>query len=156
MDKAKSNYITLRPVGVVRSPVSEVAHVDWAEVVSEIHLDDLLTPGLLGLDAGGKITVVFYLDRAVFDSARDMVRHPRDRADLPLRGVFATRSQYRPNPIGVTDVELIGVKGNVLTVRGLDALDGTPVLDIKASALVEDSPDAKLSQVARDPRLAET
>jgi len=57
--------------------------------------------------------------------------HPRGRTDLPLLGVFATRTAFRPNPIGLTLVELLEVKNNVLVVRGLDAFDGTPVLDIK-------------------------
>jgi tRNA (Thr-GGU) A37 N-methylase len=57
--------------------------------------------------------------------------HPRSRPDLPLVGFFATRTQYRPNPIGLTLVQLLGRKENILTVKGLDALNGTPVLDIK-------------------------
>ena len=57
--------------------------------------------------------------------------HPRGRRDLPLLGIFATRTMLRPNPVGLTLVELVKVEGNVLTVRGLDAFDGTPVLDIK-------------------------
>jgi len=57
--------------------------------------------------------------------------HPRGREDLPLLGVFATRTNLRPNPIGLTLVELIRVENNILTVRGLDAFDGTPVLDLK-------------------------
>ena len=57
--------------------------------------------------------------------------HPRGRRDMPLLGMFATRTPYRKNPIGLTLVELLGVEDNVLTVRGLDAFDGTQVLDIK-------------------------
>jgi tRNA-Thr(GGU) m(6)t(6)A37 methyltransferase TsaA len=57
--------------------------------------------------------------------------HPRRRKDLPLLGIFATRTMTRPNPVGLTLVELVKVEGNVLTVRGLDAFDGTPILDIK-------------------------
>jgi tRNA-Thr(GGU) m(6)t(6)A37 methyltransferase TsaA len=65
------------------------------------------------------------------EERRIMKVHPRGREDMPLLGVFATRTPYRPNPIGLTLVELMKVEGNVLTVRGLDAFDGTPVLDIK-------------------------
>ncbi|TET26428.1 MAG: S-adenosylmethionine-dependent methyltransferase [Candidatus Bathyarchaeum sp.] len=57
--------------------------------------------------------------------------HPRGRSDTPLLGVFATRTPYRPNPIGITLVEVLEVEDNVVTVRGLDAFDGTPVLDLK-------------------------
>lgn len=62
---------------------------------------------------------------------KKMKVHPRGRRDMPLLGVFVTRTPYRPNPIGLTLVELLKVEGNVVTVRGLDAFDGTPILDIK-------------------------
>jgi tRNA-Thr(GGU) m(6)t(6)A37 methyltransferase TsaA len=65
------------------------------------------------------------------EERRTMKVHPRGRMDMPLLGIFATRTPYRPNPIGLTLVELLRVEGNVVTVRGLDAFDGTPVLDIK-------------------------
>jgi len=75
---------------------------------------------------------VFLLDRAQgFDPARQLLRRPRGMADLPALGVFAQRTKFRPNPLGVTAVRLLGIAGNVVKVRGLDALDGTPVLDIK-------------------------
>jgi tRNA (Thr-GGU) A37 N-methylase len=57
--------------------------------------------------------------------------HPRGRLDLPLTGIFAVRTMLRPNPIGLTVVELVKVTGNVLTIKGLDAFDGTPILDLK-------------------------
>ena len=68
----------------------------------------------------------------ISDAERKILKtHPRGRIDLPLLGVFATRSPLRPNPIGLTIVELLGRKGTVLTIRGLDAFDGTPVIDVK-------------------------
>src|SRR5262249_40913279 len=75
--------------------------------------------------------VVFALDRAQFELAEHLTRQPRGRNDAPRLGVFAQRTKYRPSAIGVTAVELLGIDGAVLKVRGLDALDGTPVLDIK-------------------------
>jgi tRNA-Thr(GGU) m(6)t(6)A37 methyltransferase TsaA len=72
-----------------------------------------------------------FLTSWCFDAARDLVRRPQGRADMPKLGIFAQRAKHRPNPIGVTTVELVKVEDNVLTVRGLDAIDGTPVLDIK-------------------------
>ena len=95
---------------------------------STIVLDPDLTPGLAGLEAGQKILVLFYFDRA---EGYDLLQHPKRDESLPKRGVFALRSPSRPNPIGVTEVELLAVRGNRLRVRGLDALDGTPVIDIK-------------------------
>lgn len=70
--------------------------------------------------------------------------HPRGREDLPLLGVFATRSKFRPNPIGLALVELMKVEDNVLTVRGLDAFDGTPVLDLKPFDSWDMAKDAKV------------
>ena len=66
--------------------------------------------------------------------------------DLPLLGVFATRTMFRPNPIGLTLVELLKVEGNVLTVKGLDAYDGTPVLDVKPFDAWDNATDAKVPE----------
>lgn len=76
--------------------------------------------------------MVFHLDRIPpFDPARQIARNPRGMEDLAPVGVFAQRTKFRPNPIGVTTVTLVAVDNRGITVRGLDALDGTPVLDIK-------------------------
>ncbi len=75
--------------------------------------------------------VIFLMHEATFSPATDLVRRPRGRADLPEVGIFAQRAKHRPNPIGLTAVRIVGREGRVLRVRGLDAIDGTPVLDIK-------------------------
>ncbi|MGE5189114.1 MAG: tRNA (N6-threonylcarbamoyladenosine(37)-N6)-methyltransferase TrmO, partial [Gemmatimonadota bacterium] len=80
---------------------------------------------------GAKIVVLCWMDRA--DRGRLKV-HPRGREERPERGVFATRSPHRPNPISLNTVELLEIRGTVLRVRGMDAIDGTPVLDIKPHA----------------------
>lgn len=77
---------------------------------------------------GGKIVVICWMDRA--DRSRLKV-HPRGQEDRPPRGVFSTRSPHRPNPLSLHTVELLEIRGNVLRVRGMDAIDGTPVIDIK-------------------------
>ncbi|NDJ62187.1 MAG: SAM-dependent methyltransferase, partial [Chloroflexi bacterium] len=84
--------------------------------------------------------VIFYLHQARFNPEVDMQRHPQDDPDQPLRGVFALRTNYRPNAIGMTTVRLLRVDDNVLTVQGLDALDGTPILDIKPHVPRFDAP----------------
>jgi tRNA-Thr(GGU) m(6)t(6)A37 methyltransferase TsaA len=105
---------------------------NWAGVVSEIHLDPQYQGGLQGLEGFSHVVVVFYLDQVKgFDPAKQLLRKPRGMEDMPALGVFAQRTKYRPSPIGVTAAELVGIKGNVVSVRGLDALDGTPVLDLK-------------------------
>lgn len=99
--------------------------------MSEIYLKQKLAVGLKGLDELTHIIVVFYMHQAEFTPERDLVRRPRGRADMPEIGVFASRTKQRPNPIGVSTAKLIKVEGSLLTVKGLDAIDGTPVLDLK-------------------------
>ena len=97
-------------------------------VESRIVLDPSLTEGLKGLNPGQRIMVIFCFHRS---RGFDLLQHPRGDRSRPRRGVFALRSPRRPNPIGVTVVDLVAVDGNVLRVRGLDAINGTPVLDLK-------------------------
>ena len=123
-------WVTFRPIGTVHNPVKKGTQ-RWDQVTSEIELLPEHAERLDGLEDFSHIQVIFYLDR-VSRHERQMKRfHPRDREDLPLVGAFATRSQRRPNPIGLTTVRLLSRRGNTLRVKGLDALDGTPVLDIK-------------------------
>ena len=96
-------------------------------VESRIVLDPSLTEGLKGLNPGQRIMVIFCFHRS---RGFDLLQHPRGDRSRPRRGVFALRSPRRPNPIGVTVVDLVAVDGNVLRVRGLDAINGTPVLDL--------------------------
>ena len=96
--------------------------------VSRIVIHPSLVEGLTGLEPGEKVMVVFFFDRA---EGYELLQHPRGDKAQPKRGVFALRSPHRPNPIGVTVAELLAVAGNVLEVRGLDAINGTPVLDLK-------------------------
>ena len=121
----------LKPIGTVKSAVSEPVDENWGKVVSEIHLDPALAAGLRGLDQFSHILVLFFMHRSTFEPSKDLIRRPKGRADMPELGIFAQRAKHRPNPIGITAVELLGVDGSVLKVRGLDAIDGTPVLDIK-------------------------
>ena len=95
---------------------------------SRVVLEPTLTEGLKGLEEGQKIMVVYHLHRA---QDYDLLQHPRGDKSCPRRGVFALRSPRRPNPIGITVVDLVAVEGNVLRVKGLDAINGTPVLDLK-------------------------
>lgn len=118
-------------IGEVKSPVTEGVDEGWGEVTSRIHINNELADGLKGLAAFSHIIVVFDMHQSSWDPEEDLVRRPQGRSDMPEIGIFAQRAKHRPSPIGVTSVELLSVDGNVLTVRGLDAIDGTPVLDIK-------------------------
>lgn len=123
--------IRLDPIGHVRSLVTDTTLDEkWGAVVSEIHVAAPFAPGLRGLETFSHAIIVFFMDHE-FAPERDLVRRPRGRADMPELGIFAQRGKQRPNPLGVTVVEIVGVAGRVLTVRGLDAIDGTPVVDVK-------------------------
>ena len=122
----------VHPIGRVKCAVNEMSQGGWAKIESEIHLDARYAQGLQGLEGYSHVIVVFFLDRAQgFDAARQLLRRPRGMEDMHEVGVFAQRTKYRPNPIGITAVKLLGIAGNVIKVRGLDALDDTPVLDVK-------------------------
>ncbi len=132
--------IHLRAIGVVESSTSEAVDFDWGRVVSRVRLVPELAAGLAGLDGFSHAVVVFLMHEARFEQQRHLVRRPRERADMPLLGIFAQRAACRPNPIGVTTVAIERVEGDSLWVRGLDAIDGTPVLDVKPHARVFDAP----------------
>ena len=122
----------MSPIGSVKCAVNTMSEGGWGKIDSEIHLEQKYVPGLQGLAGFSHILVLFLLDRSQdFDINKQLLRRPRGMEDLDPVGVFAQRTKFRPNPIGITAVQLRGIEGNVVKVRGLDALDGTPVLDIK-------------------------
>ena len=121
--------IRFTSIGVVRNEIEEPTKPDAIKAVeSTIILDPALVDGLNGLEAGGRVTVLFHFDRA---NDYELMQHPRGDTSRPKRGLFALRTPRRPNGIGVTIVDILSIEGNVLRVRGLDAIDGTPVLDLK-------------------------
>jgi tRNA-Thr(GGU) m(6)t(6)A37 methyltransferase TsaA len=122
----------LSPIGVVESPLTDPATAPKQgregapEAVLVIRPE--VAEGLDGIAAGDEVIVLTWLDRA----DRDVLRvHPRDDPANPERGVFSTRSADRPNPIGLHVVEVVTIEGPRLRVRNLEAVDGTPVLDLK-------------------------
>lgn len=123
--------MNIEPIGIVKSPVTEAVDENWGNVVAEIHLLDSMASGLQGIEEFSHLLVVFFMHQSRFDLETYLARRPRGRADMPVVGAFAQRARHRPNPIGVTAVELPEVRHNVVKVTGLDAIDGTPVLDLK-------------------------
>jgi len=124
-----SRPITYTPIRAVENEFNErtPAPVIRAET-SRIVLRPDLVEGLTGVEPGQHLLVLFSFDRV---EDFDLLQHPRGDASRPKRGVFALRSPRRPNAIGATVVDLLAIDDNVLTVRGLDALNCTPVLDLK-------------------------
>src|SRR5215471_8042820 len=122
----------VRPIGWVESPLVEPADApkqgDEGAPDAWIVVDATLQPAIRGLEPGSDVIVLTWLDRA--DRSALLV-HPRDDPANPLRGVFATRSADRPNPIGVHRVEILAIDNTRIHVRNLEAVDGTPVVDIK-------------------------
>jgi tRNA (adenine37-N6)-methyltransferase len=126
---AEANEIRLKAIGTVRSEIKEPGGHRRPELVSEIVIDKALTPALDNLDEFSHIIVLWWIHRS--RRPAPMKVHPRGNPENKLMGVFATRSPDRPNPIGKSTAKLLERRGNVLKVQGLDAIDGTPVLDIK-------------------------
>jgi tRNA-Thr(GGU) m(6)t(6)A37 methyltransferase TsaA len=122
--------IVLKPIGFVRTAAVGDEVKDKSRI-SQIIINDQFAEALDGVDGFSHVFVLFWLHGVSDEQRKTLKVHPRGRRDLPLLGVFAARTMLRPNPVGLTLVELVQVEGNLLTVRGLDAFDGTPVLDIK-------------------------
>jgi tRNA-Thr(GGU) m(6)t(6)A37 methyltransferase TsaA len=128
---SESSY-TIQPIGIVRSELAsleaapcqgdEGAPEAWLELTAQVG------QGLAGVQAGDELIVLTWFHRA----RRDVLQvHPRGRLDAPLTGVFATRSPDRPNPVGLHRVSVLEVSGQGLKVAPLEAVDGTPIVDIK-------------------------
>jgi tRNA-Thr(GGU) m(6)t(6)A37 methyltransferase TsaA len=121
--------VCMKPIGIVENEVNELLPPREIKAKpSRIIVDASLNEGLEGLSGGQRLLVVFQFHRL---SGYELRQHPKNNPALPKRGVFALHSPLRPNPIGVTEVDLVRREGNVLHVRGLDAVNGTPVLDLK-------------------------
>ena len=133
--------IILKPIGRVHNPIRRKKSEGWESVVSEIVLFSRYEEALEGVEAYSHLLILFWISRTPSRSRGGRLRiHPKSRPDLPLVGIFATRTQYRPNPIGLTLVEVLGRRKNILRVRGLDAIRGTPVLDIKPLSPAKEFP----------------
>jgi tRNA (adenine37-N6)-methyltransferase len=124
--------ITLVPIGYVRSARRDLLDDDWDAVSARIELTEEFEPvALAGLEAFSHAEIVYHFDRVAPDAVECGARHPRGNRAWPRVGIFAQRAKDRPNRVGVTVVTITGVAGRVLSVRGLEAVDGTPVIDIK-------------------------
>jgi tRNA-Thr(GGU) m(6)t(6)A37 methyltransferase TsaA len=146
-DNRQEDGLVVRPVGVVKSPLAEPTlagvsdEVNWSirverataerGVISEIWIDEAFTGILDGIEDFSHILVLYWAHR-VSNEGRSLVKvHPMGRKDLPLVGIFATCSPARPNPLCAIVVRVLERSGNRLKVQGLDAIDGSPVIDIK-------------------------
>jgi tRNA-Thr(GGU) m(6)t(6)A37 methyltransferase TsaA len=120
--------ITLKPIGVAKNSENKSRFGSFDGVVSEIIVDERFTDALNGTEDYSHVIVVYWMDKI-----KDYVitHRPQGNPEVPIIGIFACRCPPRPNPIGVTTVKLIERTGNRIKVKGLDILDGTPIIDIK-------------------------
>lgn len=126
------NDFTLQPVGILHCDLTNREHTpknyDESNHIGTIEIYQDFIEGLDGMRKGDTIVVLFWLDRA----DRSILRvHPRGDKAKPKRGIFSTRSPVRPNPIAISELLVQDINKNILTVKGLDILDSTPIIDIK-------------------------
>ena len=138
--------ITLTPIGIVKNSVTIRKDTSWGDDISLIKLDKQYAGGLNGLEDFSHAVILFHLDQAKYEREKHLQRRPQNRDDMPLVGIFSQRGKDRPNRIGMTSVEIESVEEDTLVVKGLDAIDGTPVLDIKPYYPVYDKKDASVPE----------
>ena len=122
--------IEVKPIGIVHTDVKELPR-QWtaSDVEGTLVIDDRYLEGIKDIEAGQRIVVIFHFHRSPKFDASYLTQKPRHRKKR--LGVFSIRSPIRPNRIGISILEVLKVKKNIIHVKGLDMLDGTPVLDIK-------------------------
>ena len=124
--------IELQPVATVTNTRSEIADDDWGSVISEIIIDERFPEEALdGIESFSHLEVIFFFDKVKDSDINTSARHPRNNTAWPKAGIFAQRGKNRPNKLGLCTAKLLSRTGRKLKVQGLDAIDGTPVLDIK-------------------------
>ena len=138
--------IMLTPIGTVKNSVKNRKDSSWGDDISLIILDEQYAGGLKGLEEFSHAVILFHLDQARYEKERHLQRRPQNCDDMPLVGIFSQRGKDRPNRIGMTSVEIVSVEEGTLAVKGLDAIDGTPVLDIKPYYPVYDKKNASVPE----------
>ena len=138
--------ITMEPIGRVKNNVANRKDALWGEDISSVILDAQYISGLKGLEDFSHVIILYWLDQACYVPEKHLQRRPQNREDMPLVGIFSQRGKDRPNRIGMTSVEIVSVSEDALVVKGLDAVDGTPVLDIKPYYPAYDKKDASVPE----------
>jgi len=123
--------IEFNPLSIVKNNTTERMDANWGNVISKISLPPELSGAFKGLETFSHIIILTFLHEATFETEKHLLRHPRNNRKYPQVGIFSQRAKNRPNPIGVTSLKIEEIKGDNLIVKGLDAINGTPVLDIK-------------------------
>ena len=138
--------IEMEAIGYVTNEVKDKKDVAWGKDTSSIVLNEEYISGLKGLEDFSHVIILYHLDKAKYEKDKHLQRRPQNREDMPLVGIFSQRGKDRPNRIGMTSVEIVSVSDDTLVVKGLDAVDGTPVLDIKPYYPVYDKKNATVPE----------
>ena len=124
--------INLSPIAFVKNIRAEIQDDHWGDVISVIELDSAFSEeALFQIESFSHAEIIFYFHLVDENKIETGARHPRNNQSWPKVGIFAQRGKNRPNRLGVTTVKILKREGRQLFVQGLDAIDGTPVLDIK-------------------------
>ena len=123
---------SIQPIAYVKNDRADIVDDHWGSVLSKIELaNSIRESSLNGIQEFSHLEIIFYFNQVSDDDIQYEARHPRNNKEFPKVGIFAQRGKNRPNKLGVTIVELQEVKNRTLLVKGLDAIDGTPIIDIK-------------------------
>ena len=124
--------ISIQPIAKVNNNRKAIEDDNWGSVISTIELaENMSESSLEGINEFSHLEIIFYFDKVSDDNIQFEARHPRNNKEYPKVGIFAQRGKNRPNKLGVTIVELLESNNKKLIVKGLDAIDGTPIIDIK-------------------------
>lgn len=149
----QTKEIRLKPIGYVQRKTKN-ENVKDRSLSAQVVIKSKYVEALNGIEDYSHLFIIFYMHKTPKEQKLILKVNPRGRADIPLQGVFATRTPQRPNPIGLTLVQLIERKQNTLVVKGLDAYDNTPILDIKPFDHWNSATDIKVPEWRR--KLEET
>ena len=123
---------SIKPIAYVNNNRKDIEDDSWGSILSTIELaENMLESSLKGINEFSHLEIIFYFNKVSDENIQYEARHPRNNKNYPEVGIFAQRGKNRPNKLGVTIVELLEVKQRTLFVKGLDAIDGTPIIDIK-------------------------
>ena len=124
--------IFIQPIAKVNNNRKDIEDDNWGTVISTIELaENMSESSLEGINEFSHLEIIFFFDKVADDNIQFEARHPRNNKEYPKVGIFAQRGKNRPNKLGVTIVELLESNNKKLIVKGLDAIDGTPIIDIK-------------------------
>ena len=126
--KNKDGTIKVKPLGKAKNDVTKPMLPGWKDIVTKIVINKNYAKGLDGIEDYSHVIIVYWMDK---EMECHLKHHPQGKNDIPFVGIFACRCPQRPNRIAISTVELVGRKGNIITVKGLDIVNGTPILDIK-------------------------